>query len=369
MKSPLRLMVVIDKISIYGAERVAQVLVDELSDRMEIVLVTFAADGPDLQWRPPPGVKRVAMQGSSAGARAFVPTIRALRRVIRTEKPDVLLSFMGISNSIAAFASIGTGCRRVMSEHNVASLAPAVPKRWRRPFAIVRRVAYRRADRIVCVSNDVARDLVDHRLARQRAVVVIYNPIDVEALGKQSHDIAGALAWRSLQPPGRRLVVLVGALKVAKAHMLALRALRLLPQEFAMVFVGDGPERERLETYAADRNMADRVTFVGAAANPYGWMRQADVVIVPSLYEGFGLVAAEARAIGARLVATDVPGLREIVPLLGGTLVPAGDEAALAAAIVAEANAGPGVPSEWVMSLAPDLVAGRYFDVLSEGLL
>jgi N-acetylgalactosamine-N,N'-diacetylbacillosaminyl-diphospho-undecaprenol 4-alpha-N-acetylgalactosaminyltransferase len=301
--------------------------------------------------------------------RAFLPTIRAVRRVIRVEKPDVLLSFMSISNSIAAFASIGMGCRRVMSEHNVASLASAVPKRWRWPFSIVRRVAYRRADRIVCVSNDVARDLVDHRLATERAVIVIYNPIDLEALETQSHDIAGALAWRSRQPPRRRLIVLVGALKAAKAHMLALRALGLLPQEFAMVFVGDGPERERLETYSADRNVADRVTFVGAASNPYGWMREADVVIVPSLYEGFGLVAAEARAVGARLVATDVPGLREIVPLLGGTLVPAGDEAALAAAIITEADAGPGVPSDWVLSLAPELVAGRYFDVLSEGLL
>jgi glycosyltransferase involved in cell wall biosynthesis len=156
---------------------------------------------------------------------------------------------------------------------------------------------------------------------------------------------------------------------MAKAHTLALEALSLLPQEFAMVFVGDGPERERLETYSAERGLADRVTFIGAAANPYGWMREADVVIVPSRYEGFGLVAAEARAIGARLVATDVPGLREIVPLLGGRLVPAGDESALAAAILAEADASPGVPSDWVMSLAPELVAGRYFDVLSEGLL
>jgi UDP-N-acetylglucosamine:LPS N-acetylglucosamine transferase len=106
MKSPLRLMVIIDKLSIYGAERVAQVLVDELSQRMEIVLVTFAADGTNLQWRPPPGVRRVAIRGTAAGARAFLPTIRAVRRVIRTEKPDVLLSFMGVSRA-SAWAAAG----------------------------------------------------------------------------------------------------------------------------------------------------------------------------------------------------------------------------------------------------------------------
>jgi glycosyltransferase involved in cell wall biosynthesis len=146
--------------------------------------------------------------------------------------------------------------------------------------------------------------------------------------------------------------------------LLALHAALLLPSNYELVFVGDGPIRRELEDAVEELGLVDRVTFTGALSNPCGWIVESDVVIVPSRYEGFGLVAAEARALGAKLVATAVPGLREIAPLMGGTLVPEGDASALAAAIVEVVNSE-GLPgTEWLASLNPAAVGHRYYEVL-----
>jgi glycosyltransferase involved in cell wall biosynthesis len=160
------------------------------------------------------------------------------------------------------------------------------------------------------------------------------------------------------------LIVLVGALRAAKGHSLALQALELLSGEFEMVFIGDGPMRDQIEKQLRRLGLEARTTLTGALPNPYAWMREADVVIVPSHYEGFGLVAAEARALGARVIVTDVPGLREIAPLLGATLVPGGDARGLASAIRDRFDEPSPGACPWIDSLAPRLVANRYAEVL-----
>jgi glycosyltransferase involved in cell wall biosynthesis len=59
--------------------------------------------------------------------------------------------------------------------------------------------------------------------------------------------------------------------------------------------------------------------MLGTIANPYGWIAQADILLVPSLYEGYGLVAVEAAVVRTRVVPTNVPGLREIARMIGET--------------------------------------------------
>jgi glycosyltransferase involved in cell wall biosynthesis len=358
------LLVLIDKMGLYGGERVAQTLIEELSASADIVLVTFAPDDSTASWRPGGSVRRVRIQPPRGRVRAFVAVVRGVRQVIRTESPDAALSFMAMANVLLGFASVGTGCRTVMSEHTIVSLASPVASRWSKAFSMVRRLAYRRADVIVCVSADVAQDLIEHRWAGPDRTVVIHNPIDVEAISRLARDTADVQRWRA----GRGnavLVLLVGSLRPMKGHITALRAVQQLPARYELVFVGDGELREGLHAEAQSLDVLDRVTFRGALDNPYGWMAEADVVIVPSTYEGFGLVVAEARSLDTRVVASDVLGLREVVGLVGGSLVAAGDATSLAAAIVeALVSQGRQACSE-LSSLAPASVARRYREALA----
>jgi glycosyltransferase involved in cell wall biosynthesis len=94
--------------------------------------------------------------------------------------------------------------------------------------------------------------------------------------------------------------------------------------------VGSGPERDSLEEYAKKLGISGHVTFTGFVADVTELMLDLNLLIVPSLWEGFGLTALEAMAVGVPVVATSVGGLPEIVDHgTTGLLVPPADEAGL----------------------------------------
>jgi glycosyltransferase involved in cell wall biosynthesis len=112
------------------------------------------------------------------------------------------------------------------------------------------------------------------------------------------------------------------------------RAIELLDQRFSLHIYGDGEERGRIEGEIAHLRLQSRVTLHGAVVKPQAAMQTFDVLVLPSEAEGFGLVLIEAMAMGVPVVATDVPGIRDVVRHgVNGLLVPVGQPEALAAAI------------------------------------
>ena len=98
---------------------------------------------------------------------------------------------------------------------------------------------------------------------------------------------------------------------------------------------GDGPLRGELESLAAELGLGQAVRFLGRVEGVTAEMEQAAAVVVPSLGEGFGMVALEAAERGRPVIASAVGGLPEIVDDgRTGVLVPRADASALAAAIV-----------------------------------
>lgn len=135
-------------------------------------------------------------------------------------------------------------------------------------------------------------------------------------------------------PVGEAVDVLyVGQLIRGKGVQVLLEAMARLEQERTLDVVGTGNLEGRLKAQAEWLGLGGRVRWRGFADNARGWMAAARVVAVPSVWqEPYGLVAAEAVALGRPVVASDIGGLPEAC---GGkaTLVPPGDAGALAAAI------------------------------------
>ncbi len=133
-----------------------------------------------------------------------------------------------------------------------------------------------------------------------------------------------------------KTVLFVGNLLPVKNPELLLRAFARVPSPARLVIVGKGPMREALEAHVAAAGLADRVRFTGPQLAPQvaEHMRAADVLCMSSLNEGLPNVVIEAMASGLPVVATDVGGIHEVIDEpWKGTLVPSGDEAALAAAL------------------------------------
>jgi glycogen(starch) synthase len=186
------------------------------------------------------------------------------------------------------------------------------------------------AARVVTVASHwLAAEVAAHRIPRERIVVV---PLGVEG-GLVPSAESVRRARRALADPGLRTILVAGRLVAEKGFQDAIAALSALP-EAGLAVAGSGRWAPMLRDAAASAGVTDRVRFLGRLEHEAlpAHYAAADLVVVPSRYEPFGLVALEAMAAGRPLLAADVGGLAEILPPGEPAMrFPPGDAAALAA--------------------------------------
>lgn len=179
--------------------------------------------------------------------------------------------------------------------------------------------------------------------------------------------------------PTRRGVLFVGRLNAQKgiADLLSAFAQPALTP-ITLDVVGDGPDRDALMSQASSLGISDRIRWHGSVAQTalVPMYQGAAVVAMPSREEGLGLVAVEAQLCGAPVVAYASGGLPDVVPSdAGGTLVPAGDVSALAAALATLATdtdeatrRGQLSHARMTASFSPERVADRYLGYYRDAL-
>lgn len=113
------------------------------------------------------------------------------------------------------------------------------------------------------------------------------------------------------------LLCMVGSFSVQKNHEIMVSVMEEMGNTAKLLFVGEGPLMDDIKTQVKARGLSNRIAFLGFRTDIPEIMHTADVVVVPSKWEGFGLVAAEAMACGTPLVASNVPGLAEVVGKAG----------------------------------------------------
>jgi D-inositol-3-phosphate glycosyltransferase len=177
------------------------------------------------------------------------------------------------------------------------------------------------ADLLIASTADEAHDLIDAYGADAERIAVVPPGVDLAMF--QPMDRAGAR--REIGYGSGRLLLFVGRLERLKGVEVAIRALALLRDrrhdDVRLLILGedsqegDESEKERLKAIASEVGVRDRVDFVGSVAHhelPY-FYAAADVCVMPSYSESFGLVALEAQACGCPVVASGVSGLRSVV--------------------------------------------------------
>ncbi len=140
----------------------------------------------------------------------------------------------------------------------------------------------------------------------------------------------------------KKVILHVGRLSAQKGHEVLLHILAKLPREYVAVVAGGGSRRRRLIALARRLGVAERARFVGGRDDMREIYALADVAVSCAIKpESFGRSIAEALAMGVPTIAADHGGARDIIGAdeRGGRLVPAGDSAAFAAAIVAPPDA------------------------------
>ncbi|MCA9494674.1 MAG: glycosyltransferase [Myxococcales bacterium] len=321
-----------------GAERVMVELAGGFAERGHRTTLVVARRTGELSDQVPASVDVVDLGVRGTGS-AVVPFARWLR----ARRPDAVLSAMTHTNVSALLARrlSRTRVRLVVSEHNAIAerIARATGPRQRLMYALARRL-YRSADAVVGVSEGVTRELctsLDLDVAGTRA---IYNPVVSERVLRAAEAPVDH-PWIDAEVP---LVLAVGRLVPQKGFDTLVRAFARVRAErpARLVILGEGPERPRLQALIGELGLTDDAGLPGFVPNPHAWMRRASVFACSSVWEGFGVVIAEALAAGCPVVSTDCPhGPDEILEHgAWGRLVPVGDADALARGIVQAIDEG-----------------------------
>jgi len=235
---------------------------------------------------------------------------------------DIVHAHSGRALTEAFWKTVGSNVTRVVSRH--------VAFRPRNPW--LHRTKYRFAcDGVIAVSEAVRRGLIETGVPGAK-IEVIHTGIEVPEAAPQDKSKFG---WSEMD----FVIGHMGAFSKEKGQDVAVAAANLLRESMPharFILAGDGKLLNEMR-----RRAPQTVTFPGFVANRAAFFGALNVFIMPSRSEAWGMAALEAMAHGVPVIASDVGGLPEIVePDNGGWLVPPGDPAALARAIM-EAAASP----------------------------
>jgi glycosyltransferase involved in cell wall biosynthesis len=203
-----------------------------------------------------------------------------------------------------------------------------------RLIRLIMKFTYPTADGIIVVAEGIVDELQSELGIDRSKIVAVRNPVVDEEL------LNAALAKPDLQAfeEGRRIIVSAGRLSPQKDFETLIKAFALvrIRQDAALVIMGEGPDRIKLEELIARMGLSRHVLLPGYVLNPFPAMRAADLFVLSSKFEGMPGVIIQAMACGTPIVSTDCrTGPREILEDgLWGRLAPVGDPIGLANEII-----------------------------------
>lgn len=226
-------------------------------------------------------------------------------RLCRAWRPDIIHAHFAVpTGALAWIIHQLTGCPYVLTAH-LGDVPGGVPEqtgqlfRWLKPLTTP---IWRAASGITAVSSFVAALAEKAYHLKPR---IIFNGIALPS--------TPALKNRNRLPK----IVMVGRLSVQKNMLLGLQALASLPSALAWdcAIIGDGPLRDELATFIASQGLQERVHLLGwqSGEEVKAQLQRSDILLMPSLHEGMPLAAVEAIAQGLALVASDIPGLADVL--------------------------------------------------------
>jgi GalNAc-alpha-(1->4)-GalNAc-alpha-(1->3)-diNAcBac-PP-undecaprenol alpha-1,4-N-acetyl-D-galactosaminyltransferase len=325
-RTSMKLALVICSLAEGGAERVMSRMANHWShEGVDVSIVTLDSANSDV-YPLNRQVHRVALdvyKDSRTPIEALVNNLHRvlhLRGALRVICPEAVICFMEATNVLTILATRGLNVKVVVMEHTNPE-SHQVGWFWN----TLRRMTYRFADR-VGVLTERSRPWAE-RLTDPASVFVLPNAIDIaSATGTEVVELRAFVGL----PEQAQVVVSMGRLAPEKGFDLLIQAFtQLAPShpDFHLVILGEGADRSALEQARERSGQAGRIHLPGRVSNPMMYLRQCDLFVMSSRYEGFPMALCEAMACGLPVISFDCPtGPGEIIRNnVDGILVAAGN--------------------------------------------
>lgn len=231
---------------------------------------------------------------------AFFPIVK----VLRTLKPDIVFGGWGeVSAYLAPIVPFFPKIRFIARETNIVSQHVTRPEiRFFYRF-------YNNFDTVIAQSDDMKYDLINNLKIREKKIIKINNPVDVDAVEAKSLEPMNFPFFEDYKN-----VVAIGNLSYRKGFDNLLKVFSYLKNENIFLYIiGEGDDKEKL-IELKDSLQIKNVKFLGKITNPYPYLKNADLFILSSRYEGFPNVLLEAGATGTFSLANNCKGgINEII--------------------------------------------------------
>lgn len=312
-KSKKNIFFIINSMHGGGAERVLANLTKELEGKYNIYLILL---NKQTQYDYEAGGNIIVLDdGKKRGKFSrFIFYKRTLEKLSKEYKPEITVSFL--LNACVCNIISNTNSKKILSIRNY--LKKQFKGKKLKLWEVIFKCLFTKADIIVSVSKFMENDIIEnYRLPKEKSKV-IYNPYYIDEIISASNE---EIDKKYKDIFSNRVIITVGSLHKQKGQCHLIRVFSKLKEEFKdlkLVIIGtDNSESglgEKLKLLVKNLNLEEDIIFMGHQPNPHKYLKQSNLFVFPSLYEGFPNALVEAMICGLPVISSDCEtGPREIL--------------------------------------------------------
>ncbi len=178
-------------------------------------------------------------------------------------------------------------------------------------FSAIDKRMYRYYAKIVCISSEIFQIIKNHTKLKEQRFQIIENGVNLSIIKEAIPSLKEEINIKISNPD--KVLIQVSGFREQKDQKTLIKALKYMPNYVKLLLVGDGNLRHECEELTTTLGLQHRVFFLGIRMDVPQLLKTADIVVLSSKYEGLSLSSIEGMASGKPFVASNVPGLRDVV--------------------------------------------------------
>lgn len=296
-----------------GVERYLQMLIPLLGEKPNVdqILVCSNNFKPKNFEGMPVSIRLVDMKQSFSPS-MVMGTVKALRRILKAEEPDVIYCHSSFAGTLGRIAAIGLRCKMVYNPHGWSFNAQNISEKKRYVYASIERLLNPLTDNFVAISEYEKRQALRYNITKCNKIKVIFSGLETEKYAMRIKPVKSALGI----PDDSCVIGMVGRISEGKSPDIFVKMAKILSKKIPNAFfviVGEGELHHEIEQLVAELHLTDKFLITGWVDNAIDYELCFDIAVLLTKWEGFGLAVAEYMLCRKPLVSTRVGGVPDIV--------------------------------------------------------
>ena len=219
-----------------------------------------------------------------------------LKEIVKKQKPNVIFSFLEKSNLLTL--AVPSKAKKIVTVHNVLSIQyQKIQKKIIRELVyFFIRKAYNQCNNVIAVSKQVKNDLIESLKVKKENITIINNYVDSEDIKEKAKEAPENFSFQK----NKKYIINIGRFSAQKAQWKLIKAFsvsKAKQNDWELIIMGHGEYKNNLQALAVDLGLQQKIHILPFHENPYQYLKRANLVVLPSIFEGFPIVLAEASSL------------------------------------------------------------------------